>query len=254
MSTDSKTVKFPTLDHKLKDGANYPEWAEEMEVYLDMYEWETAIDKTKTRDEKIKKTVRAFILHNTEGNAKSLILMQKDPADAWSILKKQYESTGRTNIYSLTNSVLSLQFNDRVTTIDEHIEEFSTRWNRLAAAVSNAKDESSRAGATKAYITCDEIKADRLLGTLPEYYRMVANNIATQTEKLTYTHVSSQLRELIVKKPQKQTTEVPNATAFAVQEKICNYCKNKKGWSGRGHTEAECRTKRREGRRHTWQR
>ena len=100
---------------------------------------------------------------------------------------------------------------------------------------------------------CDSAKAQILLGTLPDYYKMVVNNIASQTENPTYHGVTVQLRDLITKNPKTaKNTEstLTNPTAFTIQstkaEQTCDYCRKKKGWSGRGHIEAECRTKRRE--------
>jgi hypothetical protein len=41
-------------------------------------------------------------------------------------------------------------------------------------------------------------------------------------------------------------TITPAAFTAQSKDKICNYCKQKKGWSGRGHIKEECRTKKRE--------
>lgn len=151
--------------------------------------------------------------------------MEKKPKEIWDILKQQYEVTKRTNIYM--DSIFKLKFNDRTTTFNEHIKEFSTRLNRLTKAVCSKTDPKTRAGATKVYVDYEKIKADRLLATLLEYYRMIANNIATQSKKLTYRHVASQLRELItnMKQQKAQNYKTPTATTFAVQQKIFNYCK-----------------------------
>lgn len=90
-------------------------------------------------------------------------------------------------------------------------------------------DTISQAGATETYIICDDIEAYRPLGTVPNYHCIVANDIATQSETLSYTHIASQLRELINKrKLQKTNIYTPTATVSADIEKICNYCNNVK--------------------------
>ena len=79
----------------------------------------------------------------------------------------------------------------------------------------------------------------------------LTNNIASQTENPTYHGVTVHLRDLITKNPKtaKNTESIlTKPTAFTIQstkaEQTCDYCRKKKDWSGRGHIEAECRTKR----------
>lgn len=75
-TTASTNIKLPTLDLKLNDVTNYSEWAEEMDMYLTINVWDNAIKGTKT-DIKKKMMARGFIVHDTEGSAKSLTLMGK---------------------------------------------------------------------------------------------------------------------------------------------------------------------------------
>lgn len=270
-SSTNELVKLPSLENKLRDGSTYPEWAEEIMTYLEIYGWDTVVKGTliepdstgKPEDNKewnqINKKARAFIMLNTEGTAKSLIIMEKSAHKAWDLLKDQYRSTTRTNLQSLTDSLFRLTFDNRMTTIDEHINEFQARWNRLAAAVSTVSEHDQKALTPAAVLhtmtRSDSFKAQRLLGSLSEYHRLIVNNIATQSESLSYSAVASQLRELVTSssRPRRgnrlqEEEDYSQPTAFGARasEKICNYCRSKKGWSGKRHIESECRTKARE--------
>lgn len=193
------------------------------------------------------------MITNTEGTAESIILMEDNAHQAWKRLKEQYEGKTRTNLTALLSGVFKLQFDNRTSTIDDHINEFQIRWGRLASTVAGETDTLKAAGAYAVLTKCDSAKAQILLGTLPDYYKMVVNNIASQSENPSYQSVTVQLRDLITKgtkAPNLKTQETAAPpTAFAGQSKaepICNYCKKVKGWSGRGHLEADCRTKKRD--------
>jgi len=81
---------------------------------------------------------------------------------------------------------------------------------------------------------------------------MVVNNIALQSENHTYQSVTVQLRDLITKsgKATKAQETITPLTALAGQssksEQTSDYCRKTKGWSERGHLEADCRTKKRD--------
>ena len=163
--------------------------------------------------------------------------------------KEQYEGKTRTNLTALLTGVIKLQFDNRTATIDEHINEFQIGWGRLASTVAGATDITQAAGAYAVLTKCDSAKAQILLGTLPDYYKMVVNNIASQSENSTYQSVTVQLRDLITKsgKGTKAQETITPPTTFARQssgaEQTCDYCRKTKGWSGCGHLEADCRTK-----------
>jgi hypothetical protein len=98
---------------------------------------------------------------------------------------------------------------------------------------------------------CDGVKVHILLGTFPDSYKMVISNIASQSEAPSYQSITVQLRDLISNPEKTSKSSVTlTPTAFATEastsEPVCGYCKKKKGWSGRGHLETECRTKKRE--------
>jgi len=273
MSTSrEERITIPDLKPKLSDGGNYPEWARKLKIHLSIHQLLPLVDgtsqspstsaaatETATIENDIRKWQRAndlalaFMIQNSEGTAESIILMEDNAHTAWESLREQYEGKTRANLTALLHAVIKLQFDNRVSTIDEHINEFQIRWARLASTVAGSTDTTKSAGAYAVVTKCDSAKAQILLGTLPDYYKMVVNNIASQTENPTYHGVTVQLRDLITKNPKTaKNTEstLTNPTAFTIQstkaEQTCDYCRKKKGWSGRGHIEAECRTKRRE--------
>jgi len=133
------------------------------------------------------------------GHSGVIILMEDDAHTAWEQLKEQYEGKTRTNLTALLSRVIKLQFDNRTATIDEHINEFQIRWGRLASTIAGATDTTQAAGAYAVLTRCDSAKAQIPPGTLPDYYKMVVNNIASQSENPTYQSVTVQLRDLIAK-------------------------------------------------------
>jgi hypothetical protein len=175
------------------------------------------------------------MIHNSEGTAESIILMEDDAHKAWDRLREQYEGKTRTNLTALLNAVIKLQFDNRTGTIDAHINEFQTRWSRLASTVAGSTDINTATGVYATLTKCDSAKAHILLGTLPEYYKMAVNNIASPTENPTYQSITVQLRDLITKNSKDTKTEstTANPTVFATQftkdELSCDYCRKVKG-------------------------
>jgi hypothetical protein len=73
------------------------------------------------------------------------------------------------------------------------------------------------------------MKAITLLESFPDYYKVVINNIATQQENLSFSHVS-QVRTLITKRSNEAKKENTSSTpaAFSAQQKFCTNCRKKK--------------------------
>jgi len=89
-----------------------------------------------------------------------------------------------------------------------------------------------------------------LLDSLPAFYSNTVENIKSKEEN--YDDVIQKLMQYIPlrQKGRKQgeTKEDPVVLKAQVDtSKKCKYCIDVKGWKGIGHTEAECRTKKREG-------
>ena len=103
---------------------------------------------------------------------------------------------------------------------------------------------------------CEMAKKEFLLMTLPDSmkFNQLVRDIRNRDD-YTYGDVVANLRkyvpQLAWKKGQGQGTKKDplyiNRTEIKDPSKICNYCTKQKGWRGLGHTEAECRTKIRDG-------
>ena len=90
---------------------------------------------------------------------------------------------------SLFSSIFKLQFDNRTSTIDEHINEFETRWGWFASTVAGAIDTDQPAGAYAVLTKCDGAKAHILLGTFPDSYKMIQQHcLAVRSSQLSEYH------------------------------------------------------------------
>jgi hypothetical protein len=73
------------------------------------------------------------------------------------------------------------------------------------------------------------------------------DNLTTK-ETLHYNDITVRLREIIFTKQCTTTNTTQPAAAFIAQkgDEVYEWCKANKGWSGKGHLEKDCRTKKRE--------
>jgi hypothetical protein len=242
-----KRITIPTLKTQLTDGSNFPRWRREANVYLRLLkiqdvlsaprppaepisEEEKSIENSRTLWSQADDLAMALLTHNCDEGALEIVLDAESAQQAWTDLINQYEGKQRTNLWALFSEVMRQKYNDREMTVEEHIKEFSTKWSRLTAQVSGETDISKAVGVLALFTKCDEMKAITLLESFPDYYKVVINNIATQQENLSFSHVSSQVRTLITKRPNEAKKENTSSTpaAFSAQQKFCTYCRNKK--------------------------
>jgi len=274
MSEPSETeISVPNLDIKLSDGSNYQQWACMLRLFLSAHELDVIVDgdiprptvsETATDTSADASTIRTdskkwqrandralcFMIVNTEATARSIVLMETDAHTAWERLRGQFEGIACANLMSLFNSICKLQFDNLITTIDEHLSEFEASWGRLASTVAGATDTSQPAGAYAVLVKCDGVKAQMLLATFQDYHKAIVSKIVSQSGSPTYESIAIQLRDLISnsgKVSESPATATPSAfaTEASTPEVVCEFCK-KKGWSGHGHLEAECLMKVRE--------
>jgi hypothetical protein len=95
----SSTAKIPSLAIKLKDGSGYPEWAREIELHLLNFQIHDIITTATPRREPSTDTPRTILnspsrwdeantsalllmINNTEGLARSMIVMKRNASDA----------------------------------------------------------------------------------------------------------------------------------------------------------------------------
>jgi len=78
------------------------------------------------------------ILKNCEDNVRSRIGTFELAKEAYDELKKAYEGKTATEFYALLDSLTNILFDDRKTTIDEHITHYEATWNRFVGIISRA--------------------------------------------------------------------------------------------------------------------
>lgn len=113
----------------------------------------------------------------------------------------------------------------------------------------------------------DRFKGIMLISSLPPYYASLTENLRLNNDKYTYGDIVNTLRTYVPERQKHRNKNGPvptgktqhgsleNPIILKVEKdcfgrtidtsKSCQYCKNK-GWRGIGHTEGECRTKKRE--------
>jgi hypothetical protein len=175
--------------------------------------------------------------------------------EAYNELKKAYEGKTATEFHALLDS-LTLVYDDRKSTIEEHITAYERIWNMFVGVMSRA-DLNSGDGfgrGLKEFSKSDKAKAESLLKSLPSFYANTVENIRAKDHE--YDDVARKLKEYILQRQKwrkkEGTQENPIVLKTEAQKdrndngKRCNYCIDTKGWKGIGHTESEYFTKKRE--------
>jgi hypothetical protein len=289
----SSRLSIPKLPIKLKGQENYAPWASKVRMFLKTldisgYSWWDIIDGTykqpvardistgkekekegsssetesilaKARSwEKANLTIYLLLAKNCEEDVCSHIDSIEDAAECWKALKELYEGKTITNHSILLASLTKFSFDDRSSTINEHILEYERRWNTMRSIITSCPIKNENNGITRALreiAKCDEAKAEFLLQSLSSYYSNTVENIKAK-EKYAYGDVVIKLREYIPARQKGRKKETSTGTSASGDQvvlsanknsgKTCNYCKKNKGWSGKGHEEADCWTKKRE--------
>ena len=165
---------------------------------------------------------------------------------AWKTLKDIYEGRTRTHLLHLF-SAISTKFDDRKTTLTEHIATFEAAWLRLAQNVATATaGTDSMAAGIKYFTLTDSWKAAMLLQSLPKIqpYLNLVMNITSSQDTPTYADTIIRLKKAQQTKSSKATEATISASAFITTErKSCAYWKAK-GRPGNSHWEQDCWSKR----------
>jgi transposase InsO family protein len=287
--------KIPTLDVKLSGPSTYPEWVVSIETYLDLIPVSTAeeyrvwdivmgrylqpepevIKSTAEEGKKVGKAIRAW----KDGNSVALLTIRKNCEDevrarignltnakeAYEELKRAYEGRTTTEFYALLDSLTtSLVFDDRKTTVTEHITYYERTWNTFVGIISRAdltNDDGFGKG-LKEFSKSDKAKAEFLLKSFPPFYSNTVENIRSK-DKYGYDDIARKLKEYVPNRQKSHRSRTPGSspsddpivlkTTTNTQDntirdngKHCDYCIKVKKWKGIGHTEDDCRTKKRE--------
>jgi len=155
------------------------------------------------------------------------------------------------HLSALLLGITKLRFDDRTTTITDHIATFESKWNILRQTTATATvGTDSLAAGVKTFVNTDAWKATMLLTTLPNIttYQNIINNITSGSDDPTFATVVLRLQELAtMTKPSstKRNSNIDPQSAFATSTMFCGYCK-RKGFPGTSHNEIDCRTKKRD--------
>ena len=174
-------------------------------------------------------------------------------AEAWTMLKFNYEGKRRTHLSHLFYSITRSKFDDRKTTIKAHIESFEKGWLSLAQAVATATPSATIPdGAIVHFTKSDTWKAYTLINSFPRIqpYINIIDNITSKEDTVTYANTVIRLKEISERpvRQQGRTDSEEPTTAFATEDRprrFCGYCE-KAGCSGTSHNEADCKWKKRD--------
>ena len=286
----ARNPKIPTLSVKLAGPANYPEWATSIKLYFRITRangrrvweiiegiYERPVKQVPVKQVKGEKEAEASkattistldmevnnwddandlalltIRENCEEDVRSRIGTFELAAEAYEELRKAFEGKTATQYFALLASINNYPFDDRSTSIEDHVTGFEKRWNTFTAIINRADINSEDYfGQALRFLAKSPIaKAEFLLQTLPTFYSNTVENIRSK-DSYEYIDVVQKLKDYIPMcqkgRKSKGTQEDPVVLRTEVTDngKRCGHCISK-GWKGLNHTEDECRTKKRE--------
>jgi hypothetical protein len=221
-------------------------------------EAESSITKGPLRDNIREWTqVNFFAILAMRENCEEAVLskfgMKRTAKDVWNTLKSLCEGKTVTDYRMLLCSISKLTYNDPGSTIETHISEYERRWNYFSTilATSESSKDDNGFGVALQY----QIRSSDLLQTTPSFYSNTVENIRSK-EGYNY----GDARKIILYIPVRQKGKAPKVAAGSANYsvvlakntknrdngKICRYCKEVKGYVGKGHEESQCFTKKRE--------
>lgn len=280
MSINERST-VPKIEPKLGGQHNYAEWILSIKQTLGLYDhgdgsiWEIVTgeitdptggseikaEKSDTKTRRQWKRDNDFAIltmkRNCEPEVVSIIGLSRNAHEAYQELQAKFEGRTVTDLGAVLSNITHLIYDDRKTTIEDHITEFEKRWNFMKSTLAGEFDEEVKefGGALRKLAGCDRAKADFLLISLPPFY---SNRVEKLRSKIEYTYgdISRQIRLYIPArqkgnrtKPEEfeGTREAPVVLKAETKDngKRCEYCQSK-GWRGLNHTKDECFTKKRE--------
>ena len=294
-TTKTKVVlsTIPEVEPKLGGLTNYAAWMIRMENILFMFDlsygegysyWEIvkgvakipSESETETKNRREWRKADCFALltmqKNCEADPLSKIEMCGSANEAYQALKSQYEGMTATDLAIIVKRVFQFPFDDRTTTIGDHITEFDKRWGFMkstvnAMMITEANKENKFYKGIQLCGESDEAKAEFLLLTMPPFYSQLVQNLRVKTG-YTYGDITRGLiryvpgksrRSVTIGREEYKTGSGSGAKASPVllaptdrlrkpvdTSKQCGYCQKVKKWRGLGHTENECSTKQKE--------
>ena len=294
-SGDRISGTIPKIEPKLIGQDNYTEWINKLEMTLFLYEltykeesyWDivTGYSTEPTEKEYQREWKRAnyfcmlVMCKNAEEEPHNKISLFKDAHQGYQALQSAYEGKTVTDLGTVVNEVMKITYDDRSTTIEDHISNYDKKWGFMRSTITgmianqvpgmDADEKLFRSG-IRDLAASGKAKAEFLMMTLPPFYAPLVENLRLQ-QGFTYGDVTRNLiryvpgrqgmsrRQTANGNVQKPAGSTPGNPIVLITEpgkdrfgrpidtsKTCGYCIKVKKWKGIGHTEAECNTKKRE--------
>jgi hypothetical protein len=243
---------IPKLGIKLNGQENFAEWTLSLEMFLSMHtvgngytiwdivngtypypeekisikekEAESSVTKGSPRD-KIREWTQAnfFAILTMRKNCQEAALskfgMKRTAKEVWDTLKSLYEGKTATDYGTLLCSISKLIYNDRESTIEDHISEYERRWNYFSSILATSelrKDDDGFGIALQQLTRSNQAKAEFLLLTIPPFYSTTVENIRSK-EGYNYGDVA---RNLMLYIPARQTGRASKAVAGSANNPI----------------------------------
>ena len=227
-----------------------------------MYDLEEFVDIGLDEDEWYEANYFALLTmkRNCEEEPHSLIELCDYAFEAYEILQTHYENRMVSDLGIIIAGVTKSIYTDN-TPIEAHIQDFEQKWKKMATIGSVRDEYQDFANHIQGIGKLEVAKIEFLLLTFPTHiprYAQLVQNLRSK-EQYTYGDIVANLKLYVPqigwKKKSHQGAWTGSKTDPVVlkteagnreSNKICGYCIKVKGWRGIGHTESECRTKKRE--------
>ena len=192
---------------------------------------------------------------NCEEEPLGLIELCDYAFEAYEILMTHYENRMVSDLGVIISGVTKSNYSENIT-IEAHFQDFEQKWKKMATIGNVDEDNQEFAEHIQGIGRLESAKKEFLLMTFPTHiprYAQLVQNIRSQ-RGYSYGDVVANLKIYVPqigwKKKSHQGAWTGSKTDPVVlkgtTEKTCGYCIKVKGWRGIGHTESECRTKKRE--------
>ena len=273
---ERKERAIPKLD-KLEGANDFQSWNNSMKKYLQMCEvegkyrysfWDVVtgdlkeptpadcMDLQMDLEDWIAADNHAYLTmkKNCEKEPHTLIRLCKTSYDAYKTLVVHYENKMISDLGIVLSNVTSCKYREE-DSIHDHINSFETLWETLfATAHGPLKPKHKNFGKGLRLISSDDAaKTELLLATFPPKYHLTIQNLRTHDD-FSYGDIVANLKFSIRKPAWVRTNTGTKKDPIVLRtggpnidtSKTCGYCIKVKGWRGIGHSESECRTKKRE--------
>ncbi|KAF8417766.1 hypothetical protein EV426DRAFT_681798 [Tirmania nivea] len=224
----------PHISKKLANAEDYPAWAIEAERHL----WRmkltnvvtgSEIDEPPINSEDWKeRTYRAldYLMDSCEQEPQAKIRAATTAAQAWGILKDNYEGKTLTHLSRLFYRITGVKFDDQRSTVREHIDAFERAWLQLAQMVVTTSATSKTAdGAIVHFIQSDTWKAYSLINTFPRIqpYINIIDSITSEATAVTYANTVARLKE-VAPRPANKEHDISPPPGFAATSRPQRFC------------------------------